>query len=74
MSLDNPHRPIRVVKASERLAAKDSFVQKQNYGIIVIDEQRVLWLAVLHGLTIFSTALRKYLKVEKRCTHCGNDL
>ena len=34
------------------------------------DESRILWEGLLHGLTIMTKALRKYLKVE-RCEHCG---
>lgn len=47
----------------------------QNRVTIKPDETRILWLAVLHGLTIIIVALRKYLKLEARhCMKCGTDL
>lgn len=42
MSLDKPHRPIRIIKASERLAAQNSSVQMQIRDTISLNERREL--------------------------------
>lgn len=74
MSIDNRHRPVRIQKAAERLAPQNTSCNKEHYGIMLAEELRDYHMRRRQSLLMEVSALEDLLKINRRCTHCGNTL
>lgn len=64
MSIDNPHRPIRGVKASERLAAQNTSVHLQSCDTMSTEELRKRYIDLRRAWLAFEKFVRVDCGIE----------